>query len=470
MLYIDKNSDKPYYLQIYQQIQQAILNGELKKGTVLVGSRTLAQELGVGRNTIDNAYAQLVAEGYIESKKGVGFKVLEIEQIRPLQVKKNIKKEEICKPYGEMQFVQYDLSYGNFSSRYFPSKLWKRYMNEAFSSDVISRINYYQDKQGSLFLREQLGEYLKRTRGVRCETSQIIITGGLQHSLEIICKLLDGAKAIAIENPGYDGAYRVFENNHSRIHPISLDQQGLDIKQLKHLEDICAVYVTPSHQFPTGVTMTINRRYELLDWAEKNRSYIIEDDFDSEYRYHTSPIPSLQSIDGNGRVIYIGTFSKALSPSIRMGYLILPKALLNVYEKRYQKYQCVTSWLEQYIVARMIEEQEYERHVRKMCAQFRKKHDLLLKEIKKINNEIKISHSGAGLYFILKFPKEMTYDVLIEQAAHIGIKVYDTRRFWFNQQKEYENELFLGFSLIEIEEIPDCIERLGRAWNLTPMS
>lgn len=488
MIYLNKENKIPYYIQIYKQIRQAILEEKLENGTVLMGSRTLAKELGVGRSTVDNAYAQLVAEGYIESKRGVGYVVQEIEQIEGAHSKELVRKQEEASisqtnKQSDIQLndklistqiykgsqaieveIKYDLSYGNYSSDFFTSKLWKRYINEAFASERIQEINHYQEKKGSVYLREQLKGYLQRARGVNAKCDQIIITGGLQHALEIICKLIASDKKIAIENPGYDGAYEVFKNNDRHVETIPLDDNGIDIEKLKEINGIRAVYITPSHQFPTGITMPIGRRYELLRWADRNQAYIIEDDFDSEYRYHTSPIPSLQSIDQKGRVIYLGTFSKALSPSLRIAYMVLPPSLLEVYHNKFSKYQCVVSWLPQYLAARMLEEGQYERHVRKMCTEFRKRHDLLVREMKKLGEGIKVVHSDAGLYFILEFPKEKKSDWLISQAEKQKVRVYDARRFYMGNMKQEENRLFIGFSLIEIDEIPDCIARLKQAW------
>ncbi|MGL6200727.1 MAG: GntR family transcriptional regulator [Lachnospiraceae bacterium] len=203
MIYIDRTIKTPYYLQIYEQIQNDILLERLKPGDYLTGSRILSRELGVGRNTVDNAYAQLAAEGYIESKKGKGFAVLDITEWKPISISRVPANTKFYDAKSEEAFI-YDLSYGNYSCKYFPAALWKRYTNDALTDENISDINYYQDRQGNPMLRKRLVEYLRQSRGVLCNESQILITGGLQHSLELVCKLFNGT--VAIEEPGYDCA------------------------------------------------------------------------------------------------------------------------------------------------------------------------------------------------------------------------------------------------------------------------
>jgi len=411
LIYIDKKSKTPYYLQIYYQLQSDILNRKLKSGDILKGSRMLSKEIGVGRNTVDNAYAQLAAEGYIESKLGVGFVVQKINKVNfstpNTESLPNLKYES--EKFSEENII-YNLSYGDFTVDLFPAIQWKKHMSEALTEKNISNVNKCIDGKGDIHLRKQLVSYLGKSRGVCCTEDQIVITSGSQHSY------------------------------------------------------LNAIYITPSHQFPTGATMPINRRYELLNWSRKNNTYILEDDYDSEFGYHTNPIPSLQSIDKDNRVIYLGTFSKTLSPSIRIAYFVIPKQLLNTYNQTYGRYNNSVSWIDQYILSKFIESGFYERHVRKFRLIFKKRYDLFIKELTNMNDDIKIHQNGTGLYFILEFPEKYNQKWLIRKARDEQIQVYPTIQFWQNKEHCPKNTLFIAFSQIDIFDIPDCISRLKKAW------
>lgn len=469
MIYIDKKSKTPYYLQIYYQLQSDILNRKLKSGDILKGSRMLSKEIGVGRNTVDNAYAQLAAEGYIESKLGVGFVVQKINKVNfstsNTESLPNLKYES--EKFSEENII-YNLSYGDFTVDLFPAIQWKKYMSEALTEKNISNVNKCIDGKGDIHLRKQLVSYLGKSRGVCCTEDQIVITSGLQHSLDIICKLVCPpiGGTIGFEEPGYDGAKVVFENNNLNIEAIDVDDKGLEVSKLIKYENsyLNAIYITPSHQFPTGATMPINRRYELLNWSRKNNTYILEDDYDSEFGYHTNPIPSLQSIDKDNRVIYLGTFSKTLSPSIRIAYFVIPKQLLNTYNQTYGRYNNSVSWIDQYILSKFIESGFYERHVRKFRLKFKKRYDLFIKELTNMNDDIKIHQNGTGLYFILEFPEKYNQKWLIRKARDEQIQVYPTIQFWQNKEHCPKNTLFIAFSQIDIFDIPDCISRLKKAW------
>jgi GntR family transcriptional regulator/MocR family aminotransferase len=462
VIYIDKSSPLPLYRQIYRQIQSYIVEGRLLPGHKLTGSRTLSQQLGVGRNTVDSAYAQLAAEGYIEARQGAGFIVQALPTLKELGAERQIKRQTIAPDPTEAPAVRYDLSYGSFSHRFFPAALWKKYTTQAV---VRQQIGCYQDRQGDPFLRETLVDYLYQTRGVRCNASQIVITCGLQHSISVLSQLLyPQGGAVAIEEPGYNGAAAVFKNHRVQLCSIPLDHQGIRVDRLPEDKAVNAVYVTPSHQFPTGIIMPVTRRYELLNWAVRNDAYILEDDYDSEYSYYTNPIPSLQSIDQADRVIYLGTFSKSLSPSMRIGYMVLPKRLLKRYAEKMGEYHCSASWMSQFVIGKMIDSGHYGRHVRRLCTIFRKRHDVLVKALAEMSPELRVCHPGAGLTFQLQFPPQMDYQWLIERARRQGIKVQSTYRYWQNKDLCPQNVLFIGFGAIDIEDIPDCIARLKRAW------
>ena len=467
MIYLDRQSKIPLYSQIYDQIKRDILNGNLKEEELLIGSRAFADVLGVSRNTVNTAYSQLIAEGYVVSVKGTGLRV---RQVPSLAIKKeSIKKSSPASINHEKtnSKIVYDLTNSSQTSDLFPKKLWKRYTVECldFLTDE-SKLASYQEKQGELYLRKNLLTYLRKIRGVHCEERQIVITCGLQQSLDYLCKLIAcDQQTFLMEEPGFDRASAVFKMNKIKIKTVPIDENGLIVADLPYNNNILAIYTTPSHQFPTGATLTIDRRYKLLEWAERNDSFILEDDFDSELRYYSKPIPALQSIDENDRVVYLGTFSKTLSPSIRMGYMILPPHLCQRYLELFEPYNSTVPLLNQYVVARLIETGHYERHIRRLNQTFRKRLEQFTKELDDVKDKIKISSNGSGQYFLLTFTQPVEQSQLIDSALNHGVKVYSTMKFWQEKAACPPNTLFLGFSKIDLVDIPDCVARLKQAWS-----
>ena len=466
MIYIDLYSKKPKYEQIYEQIKAEIDSGVRRVGDVLEGSRTLARTLQVSRNTVDAAYGQLVAEGYITNCRGIGFIVEAIPQSlgnqkkhRMYQEKKTIQSEE--------KSTVYDLTNGNHTRDLFPVKLWKRCMWECLlRAEADEYFATMCEGQGILALRSCLKEYLAKIRGLSCEEEQIVITCGLQQSLDLVCKILPSERrSVYVEEPGYNKAVAVLKNNDRNVNTIRVDKKGLVTGELELNSDVCAIYTTPSNQFPTGSILPIGRRYELLEWARKNDSYIIEDDYDSELRYYAKPIPSLQSIDEEERVIYMGTFSKALSPALRMAYVVLPKPMLKKYRERFADYNCTVSVINQYVVAELFKTGQYERHVRRMGQIYRKRLEEFKRCFSDWGNKIKIHENGSGQYFLMEFSGRYTQERLIELAGEQGVKVYPVMQFWHDRAECPDNMIFVGFSKIAIKDIEDCVKRLKYAWR-----
>lgn len=465
MIFIERQSASPLYFQIYEQLKQEISEGILKEGQILTGSRMLAKTLKVSRNTVEHAYEQLLAEGYITPKRGIGYVVERLPRITIQNTKscQKVRKENI--PVNKQTApVLYDLTNSQHTTDLFPASLWRKYTLECLDS-VEYKISSLQDKQGALYLRRQLLPYLKRIRGVNCHESQIIITCGLQQSLDYICRLQPMRSLILMEEPGYNKALAVFQNNSLEVKTVPVDPLGLAVSKLPDIKTGCMVYTTPSHQFPTGVTLPIGRRYQLLKWAADHDAYILEDDFDSEQRYYARPIPALQSIDTQNRVIYLGTFSKALSPSMRMGYMILPKPLTDAYNRVFKDYNSTVPLLNQYVIGRLLETGNYERHVRRLNLVFRKRLELFLEEFSGVRDKIKLCSNGTGQYFLLEFKESTCQEELIRLALEQGVRVYSTMEFWQDKAACPPNTLFLGFSKISLKDIPDCASRLKKAWR-----
>jgi GntR family transcriptional regulator/MocR family aminotransferase len=464
MIFVEKTSKMPYYVQVYRQILDSIISGKYPAGHRLPGSRMLAKEIGVGRNTVDNAYAQLAAEGYIQAQRGVGFQVLQLPDLL-LGKKKSLPNVSVAPKEVPQSNIKYDLFYGSLSNQDFPLALWKKYTVDVLADERNSLINIYPGNKGDLFLREQLAAYLYDARGVNCTPEQILITPGLQGSLEVICKLLfQPGDSHAFEEPGYDKSLFIFQKHGIHTHVIELDKYGAVPESIPEDAAMKSIYVTPSHQFPMGMVMPVKRRYELLNWAVEHNTYIIEDDYDSDYSYYTNPVPALQSIDTSGRVIYLGNFSKTLSPSMRMGYLVLPLELMHRYQETMAKYNCMVPWLMQRVLAKFIESGHYRRVVRKLRTKFKKSHDLLVKEIGNMSEPVDIISQGSGLKFLLQFPDHMHRDWLIETALSHGVKVYSPERFWQRKENCPPNLLQIGFTSIELEDISPCMQLLNQIW------
>lgn len=478
MIDIAVESKLPLYQQIYTQLKQQIVTGVLKVGTRLTSTRELAKNLCVARNTVENAYAQLCLEGYVLNKAGSGFIVLDIcgdklpslclpttgATIRSSQ--KTARRGDIFADADAAATCRYDFQYGNLSHTSFPSAIWRRLTADALSSFEAQKISFYGDKQGELELRTAIMTYLLESRGVRCLPEQIVLCCGTQYALDVICHLTsECGRQIAVEDPGYDGARIVFQNNGYEIVPVSVGAEGINLDELEH-SPAKLVYITPSHQFPTGAVMPIHNRLQLLQWAEARDGIIIEDDYDSEFRYHTRPIPALQSIDADDRVVYLGTFSKSLSPGLRISYIILPMRLLARYNSIYAGYYSTIPWLQQKIVSLYMARGHWERHLRKVCLQNKKRHDITIKAITEcFGNRLKIHGNNAGLHLLLEFTMGETEKWLIEKAKNYGVRVYPTEPFWLKKEACPGNIILLGFSMLSEEDIVAGITLLKKTWS-----
>lgn len=464
MLIIDKNSYEPLYIQIYQQLKDKIISGELCEGSVLPPIRTLARTLMVARNTVDSAYQQLCSEGYILGKVGSGYKVQKIDI--PNMISPNAKLLDFTNLVEEVQvsdIVKYDFQYGKLDISNFPLRIWRKLLNHVLLSDEIKGITDYNEKKGDLALRIQIMKYLRESRGVACRPEQIILCSGAMSAVSIICKLSD-TKTVAIEEPGFDSAREIFINHGYRINPVTLTIDGIDLEQLKAF-GTKLLYTTPSHQFPIGIVMPINKRLHLLDWASQNGAYIIEDDYDSELRYNSRPIPSIHSLDQNGRVIYINSFSKALAPGLRMGFIVLPQLLLEKYQSNFSNYNCSIPWLEQKTMYHFMEQGHWNRFLNKISVSNKRKHDILISTINsQMGKHTTIHGKNAGLHILLEVDNGMSERELIEAASKVDVKVYPVSNYWINTQNYSNNMVLIGYSSLSEDEIVEGITRLSYAW------
>jgi len=456
---------RPFYWQIYQQIREKIISGKFNEGSALPSTRALAKNLRVARNTVERAYLQLWSEGYIISNK-VRSKFI-VQQLNHSLIA-NItsqKFEQLQEEPNAISDIQYDFQYGKLMQNDFPMFLWRKILNKCLAMSFVEKMTYYTDNQGELDLRMNICEYLYNSRNVVCQPHQIVICSGIHYSLGLLSQLFrEYTTDIAVEDPGYDGARNVFKNNGYRVFPVRLQDSCVDRCELEAL-GVKIVYVTPSHQFPTGSVIPIQKRYDLLDWAVKNNGIIIEDDYDSELRYNTRPMPSMQGIDVNDSVVYIGTFSKVLSPALRISFLVLPHSWLAVFQNKFKNYHSSVPWLEQKALQQFMNLGYFDSHLRKICLSNKKKHDILVQALQELMKEQIIIHGkNAGLHIMLEVNNGLTEGELIKLASAYGVAVYPVSRCWIRREQYSNNMVLMGFSGMNEKAIIEGVNNLYQAW------
>lgn len=457
------DSDKCLYQQIYEHIRQEIREGKLLAGERLPSTRSLAEYLQVARSTVDYAYDQLLSEGYIEAKPYKGYFVCRLEGIFTME-QQEMTEPEVVRPDSQEDGtqVQVDFSPYGIDMTGFPFGVWKR-ITKNILNDSNSELFAQGEPQGDYDLRMTISRYLHSSRGVNCCPEQIIVGAGNDYLLLLLEKILGRHVGIAMENPTYKRAYRIFQSFAYRIYTVDMDDKGMRADRLSGLP-VRAAYVMPSHQYPTGAVMTIGRRAELLRWAEKEPDrYLIEDDYDSEFRYRGKPIPSLQSSDKRGKVIYIGTFSKAIAPAIRVSYMVLPESLLEVYRRDCSFYSCTVSRIDQRILNEFIRDGYFERHLNKMRMHYRAKHDLLLAELEPFKKAFTISGEDAGLHLLLTARGAVTEAQLLSAATEAGVKVYGMSENMVETDAP-KATILLGFGSVSEPEMKEGLHRLQKAW------
>lgn len=487
MLTMHLNTDTkiPLYEQIYTNVKRLILQGELKAGDKLPSTRGLAATLDVSRNTVETAYYQLLAEGYIDTAPKSGFYVSELDltgiglaafsNLSLLQAENqeqpNTPLPSVMAPNHETTSVEdssktrsitYDFSPFAVDISHFPYSIWKKLSKKTLEEDTNRFL--LGEADGDMELRQAICNYVRLSREVRCSPEQIIVGAGADYLLQMLSLVFRhmNIQEITLENPCYRKAAMIFENNGLHLHTGTLDGRGLTIDSIASETEV--VYVTPSHQYPLGIVMPLGRRSELLTWADQtDRRYIIEDDHDSEFRYKGKPIPALQGMDWHDKVIYLGTFSRAIAPAIRVSYLILPPDLIKIYHRYLSHYSCTVSRLDQGILTRFLEEGYFEKHVNRMRKIYRNKHDLVLEQLKPLirQNILQIQGEHAGLHLVLHLRKGLTESQVIEQAAKQNIKLYGMKKHYLHPSDRACESILFGYSNLTESEITEGIRRLS---------
>lgn len=458
---LDVKSTIPLYEQIYEYIKTDIRNGKISCGEKLPSTRALAKYLEISRSTVELAYEQLLAEGYVEAEACRGFFVTQIEELYQWETAKETVAQKIIK---EENVYKYDFSPRGVDLQSFPYSVWRKLSKEILSNDK-SDLFQLGDSQGEYELRETICRYLYQARGVNCEPEQIVIGAGNEYLLMLLSTVLEKNRKIAFENPTYRQAYRLFENLSYDTCVVEMDRKGMCVDKLRKSGAEIA-YVMPSHQYPLGIVMPIKRRMELLRWAaEEEERYIIEDDYDSEFRYKGKPIPALQGFDREDKVIYIGTFSRSIAPSIRISYLVLPKNLLKVYNEKSRFLSSTVSRVDQLIIQQFIERGYYERHLNKMRALYKNRHDIMVNELKPLLKYCSISGENAGVHLLLTFIEGKEEKILTQKAKEQGIKVYGLSTYDIKKKEKEQAVILLGYANMSEEKIIQAIHALTNAWK-----
>jgi len=438
------------YLQLFNELKKDITNN-YSVGQKLPSIRKIASTYNLSKTTVVNAFNQLYAEGYIESRAKSGYYVADI-------LYKDFKAEcpEVVKQ-KEVEYI-YDFFPAQLTSSDFPIKIWKQIFNKVVNQSV--NFGAYPKGQGELELREQIVNYLQRSRAVKADVNNIIITHGFADSMELLAKLLKSKfDTLAIESPGYHLASKAFSVFGYKIKDIEVEKSGLKLESFKK-SGAKLLYITPSHQYPTGVVMPISKRQQLLEYISKISGLVIEDDYDSELAYKNRPIPSLQGLNSDV-VIYLGTFAKSLSPAIRVGFMVVPEWIVQEFNKTYDAHFARVSLDTQLTLAKFIKDGHFERQVRRIRAKNRKKHNTMLEAVQKHLKNYKIVAKDAGLAILISPTKPFSYDKLKELALKERIKIYLTQDV---SQSDFK-AVRLGFGGFEIEEIEDAIIAFSKVWE-----
>ncbi|MDA5562008.1 PLP-dependent aminotransferase family protein [Exiguobacterium sp. MMG028] len=454
---LEQDSSIPLYEQLYKHIRDAIVDDTLKTGTKLPSKRKLTQFLDVSQTTVEFAYAQLLAEGYIESVPRKGFYVLPQEELYVRRSSSTITPSPPKKTYT------YDVSPSQIDTTAFPFERWKRHVKNVVD-EVHHELLALGSVQGDLELRQEIATYLYHSRGVQCSPEQIIVGPGTEQLLPQLLDLLPDASVFGIEDPGYPLTRLLFEQQGRTSIPIPVDESGVCVSELERHE-IDALYVTPAHQFPTGTVLSVSRRQRLLNWALVHQTYIIEDDYDSEFRYSGKPIPSLQSMDPNERVIYISTFSKSLMPSLRIGYMVLPTPLLNRYRERHHYFTCSVPRFEQHTLALFMSSGDFEKHLNRMRKIYRRKLEIVLAAFRPFEPIVTVTGASAGLHVVLTVISDRTEKELKQSAESSEIAIKSMNDYRIVHPDSHKQFLF-GFAHLPESSLPNVIDQLMNAWTI----
>ena len=449
------------YTHLYKCIKNDILVGTLKASEKLPSKRMLAKNLGISLITVENAYAQLLVEGYIYSEPKRGYYVAKLQQqLLPTAQPQASQPLVESKAPATLSFAKSSVPPDTF-----PYNTWARLLRNTLTSADEHALISDTATGGVLPLRKALAKHLYQFRGLNVTPEQIIIGSGTQTLYNLIVQLLGRSHIYALEDPGYPQLAAIYRTNDVFCRYLPMDEQGIQAEVLENSgADI--LHITPSHQFPTGITMPVSRRYELLHWAsQKSSRYIIEDDYDCEFRLFGKPIPPLQSIDKAEKVIYINTFSKTLAPTFRISYMVLPKHLASLFYAKLGFYSCTVSNFEQFTLAKFIEDGYFERHINRMRTYYRNKRDNLLKYLATCPaaKALQVEGENSGLHFLLHLATEASDSQLREAALKEGLQIKFLSDYYHNKLSDNSHTLLMNYTGIEDELLYPALDKLFKA-------
>ena len=465
---------EPLFRQIYQGLREAILSGALQQGGRLPSSRDLADQLGVSRTIVVLAYDQLAAEGFVSGRGGSGTYVESLGPGRSrapatqarfrlsrfgsaadeAAAKVDVPQRTVSRP------VRYDFAYGRSDVETFPFESWRRMLLRNARKASVRDLDY-GPASGSSALRDAIGAHLRRSRAVVCEPEQVIVVNGSQQGLDLITRvLIERGDPVAVEDPQYQGTREVLRAAGANIRPVVVDRDGMDPAALP--KSARMVFVTPSHQFPTGAILPLSRRLALLKWADRTGGVVVEDDYDGEFRYDGQALESLQGLDSEGRVIYMGTFSRTVFSALRIGYLVVPKPLVRVFGAAKWLADRHTATLEQQTLADFISSGIYERHLRSTRRRNAARRRALLESIERyLGDRVEVSGDGAGAHVVL-WPREpCSEEEIVAKAMAAGVRVYGISAYYLH--KAITAGFLLGYARLKEQEIREGVRRLAQA-------
>ena len=449
------------YEYLYKCIKNDILQGNIRAGEKLPSKRAFAKNLGISVITVENAYEQLIAEGYIYSIPKKGFYVTDLKKEIETE-KKTVTIEMVPITGGESSYFA-DFTSNQTQSELFPFTVWTKIIREVLGENQTQLMT--NPPCGGIYpLREAIAKYLKEFRGMTVVPEQIIIGAGTEYLYGLLIQLLGSDKVYAVENPGYRKVAKIYRSWRVACEYIDMDAEGVRIEELER-KQVDILHISPSHHYPTGIVMPVSRRYELLGWAAKSeRHYIIEDDYDSELRLGGQPIPTLQSIDVSDRVIYMNTFTKTLASTVRISYMILPTPLLEQFYERLSFYSCSVSNFEQYTLGKFIEEGCFEKHINRLRNHYHKKRDALIAAIRNSRLEawVHISGEEAGVHFLMELQTEKLEEEFLAAAQAQGIRLSPLSAHYHNQETDRKNVYVMNYSSVQTEDAQEIVRRLEK--------
>jgi GntR family transcriptional regulator/MocR family aminotransferase len=450
------------YEYLYRCIKQDIEQKKLKSGEKLPSKRTFAKNLGVSTITVESAYAQLVAEGYLYTLPKRGYYVCDLEKgedVPPPRRQAPAPKQPPRREYWA------DFVGSSVAKDMFPFSIWVKLLRDVTAGEDETALLTDTSAGGIRQLRQAISDHLYQFRGMSIDPEQIVVGAGTEYLYSVLIQLLGRNRGYAVEDPGYLRLSKIYEKNDVRTHHIPMDASGIIPQKLEE-SGAEILHITPSHHFPTGIVMPVSRRYEFLSWASKGENrYIIEDDYDCEFRLSGRPIPTLQSIDVMEKVIYINTFSKSLAPAFRISYLVLPKHLVTRFYDTLGFYSGTVSCLEQMTLARFLSEGYFEKHINRMRNHYRALRDQLLGQISRspLAGHVKISEEHAGLHFLMEIESSRTEAEILAAAEEADLRISFVSQYYYDFHGQSPHVLVMNYSGLDQSRIPEAVARLARA-------